>query len=119
MTIIYGITISEESMQVRGNVCASDDAVQDGRAEDEVLRRLRRGDMWAWCCIEVSATCNGFVGRDFLGGCNYESKEDFKRCGYYGDMMDRARADLFDKMRGAVTRGAEAVALLALHGEKP
>lgn len=41
---------------VRGNALVSGDAALDKAVEDEILERLRRGDVWAWAEVEVRAT---------------------------------------------------------------
>lgn len=122
MKIDYEIKIHPEDMPVRGNVCAIDED-QDREAEDYVLAELERGNDWAWCMVEVRATVeiNGqtFHGSDYLGGCSYDSEEDFKRGGYYEQMCDQAREDLLNYLKHEVTRGQIARAALDSLGGAP
>lgn len=51
--------------------------------------------IWCWCDIVVEARYAGLVGISTLGGCSYESEEEFKSIdGYYPDMVDEALAEL-------------------------
>ncbi len=72
----------------------SDDKDADERDRREIRRRLDRGDLWAWCCVKVTAKWNGFEGVDYLGGCSYDGDEDFKKGGYWPDMKHEALAEL-------------------------
>jgi hypothetical protein len=110
---IFRIKLHEEDMPVRGNVMASGDDAVDRAAEDAILERLDRGEIWAWCCVEVIAYLDGnFTGHDCLGGCSYASEEDFKRDGYYEDMQHEALADLERSLAAAAQHGREAEARL-------
>lgn len=76
-----------------------DNYTGDANTDDEVVEwirdQLNSGNDWAWCQIEVKATWQGFTGSDYLGGCSYESEEDFKAVGgYWGDMKLEALASL-------------------------
>lgn len=85
----------EEDIPVRGNAIASDDEDYDREIEDAILARLEDGDIWAWCCVKVTAKWNGFEGDDYLGACSYANEEEFIRLsGYYDDMKERALDDL-------------------------
>ena len=80
-----------------------EDSFDDPETVQHVLAAIESGSDWAWCCVEVRATYdNGptdISGSDFLGCCSYASRGDFKRGGYYGDMIDGALADLNQKIR--------------------
>lgn len=78
-----------------------DDNEDDALAHDEMMRnidrRLRQGDLWAYCHVAVSAvwdnpnTGRRYVGRDTLGGCSYEDMRDFmENSGYFDDMVREA-----------------------------
>lgn len=61
---------------------------------EEIQNRLRKGDLWAWCCVKVTAWYAGIEGADFLGGCSYEDETDFKQGGYWEDMRIEALGEL-------------------------
>lgn len=90
-----------EDIRVRGNAIASGDDEEDRRVENEILARLDRGDIWAWCVAGVFVShpskpdVTGFAS---LGCCNYESAEDFKRSGYYDDLAREALADWIEQV---------------------
>lgn len=42
-----------------------------------------------WFCAKVEASIDGHIlGTDYLGGCCYESVENFVNDGYYADMKE-------------------------------
>lgn len=91
-----------EQEQVKGNAVASGDDAFDKKVEDEILRRLRDGDVWAWCCVTVRAEWHGFMGYDVLGCVSEKSEESFKKgSGYYAGMVANAKADLKQKVEAA------------------
>lgn len=93
--VIYTLTILPDYSPVRGNALASGDDAVDRRVENTILRRLDRGDVWAWCTVKVTARWGGFSGTDSLGGCNYRNEAEFRLPGgYYHDMCAAALADL-------------------------
>ena len=96
MKIEYRIEVEPDETPVRGNALASGDDAEDRKCEDEIIARLERGDVWAWACVRVVATCNGFRGEShYLGGCSYKNERDFREPGgYFADMREEARADL-------------------------
>lgn len=86
----YDITLEAipETIRVRGNALASGDDQLDKEAEDEILARLESGDVWAWFTAKVSVRDDqGREATDYLGACCYEDERDFKRGGYYLDMI--------------------------------
>lgn len=83
---------------VRGNALASGDDAADKACEDEIIRRVNDGDIWAWAYVTVTAKWRDMEGRDSLGCCSYEDEEDFKADGYYDDMKQMAYADLIKKI---------------------
>ena len=86
----YDITLEAlpETIRVRGNAQASGDDALDKEAEDEILARLESGDIWAWFTAKVSVRDKyGREASDYLGACCYEDARDFKRGGYYLDMI--------------------------------
>ena len=112
--VTYRIEVDFDDMPVRGNAMASGDAAADKEVEDEILRRLDRGDVWAWASVQVVAECQGFRGTDSLGGCSYKDEEDFKTGGYYKDMRREALADLKKTLAWKVEDGRKAAKLLKL-----
>lgn len=91
----FTLEIEEEDTPVRGNAMASGDDAADKALEDSIIDRLSVGDLWAWCCVRVTAsiTIGGtrYSGDDYLGGCSYDGERDFKQSGgYYEDMKENA-----------------------------
>lgn len=91
-----------DDCSVRGNAVASGDDADDKKVEDEILRRLKDDDVWAWAAVTVRASIGELHGEDHLGCCSYESEEDFKKDGYYLDMVDGAKAELLKKIEEIV-----------------
>lgn len=91
---------------------ASDDSEADKAMVDEINRRARCGDEWAWFCAKVTATLklpdgSEIEGSDYLGGCSYASEEDFKQPGgYYDDMKAMALADVQRQIESRIAEGA-------------
>lgn len=82
---------TQDDTPVRGNAIASGDDKFDRKVEDEILERLDNGDVWAWAQVEVQATLpDGRTGSAYLGCSSYEDEADFKRGGYYDQMIDEA-----------------------------
>lgn len=100
MQVEYRIEVEQDDQPVRGNAMASGNPEHDKRAEDKIIERLERGDVWGWASVRVVAFVPGYglEGDDHLGGCTYENEERFKECPYYCDMIDAARAELFHKI---------------------
>lgn len=98
----FEIECLPEHIPVRGNAMASDDPDLDREQEDSIIRDLENGNEWAWCCVKVTASWNGFVGTDYLGGCSYKSEEDFKACDYFEDMKGEALSDLNSHLESLV-----------------
>jgi hypothetical protein len=55
-------------------MCSGDDDL-DREVEDWILARLERGEIEAWCYVEVTARWNGFVGKSGIGACCLDPKE--------------------------------------------
>lgn len=81
------IEVEEEYIPIKGNVIDSGDSDFDELVEDEILERLGLGDIWAWAYVSVTVKHAGFEATDHLGGCSYKDEADFKRGGYYYDMI--------------------------------
>jgi hypothetical protein len=69
--VTFTIELEPEDTEVRGNVVASDDDAIDKQCEDEILERLDRGDIEAWCCVKVTASWNGYHASESLGCCSF------------------------------------------------
>lgn len=106
--ISYELTAEDEHSSPDGFL-ATEDPEQDKRDVAEIRRRLSRGDGWAWFCAVVTARLEvdgaTFTGVDYLGCCSYTNEDEFRVGGYYDDMCDRARKNLFESVRAAVKRG--------------
>jgi hypothetical protein len=92
--VTFTVEAEQDDLRVRGNALASGDDAEDKACEDEILRRLDAGDVWAWACVTVKASWRGFVGADTLGACSYEHEGDFRECDYFTDMCKNALEDL-------------------------
>ena len=75
----FSIDIESEDMPVRGNYMCTEDPEADKAAEDEILARLDRGDITAWCLIKVTAKWEEFEGFATLGGISYSDNEDSQK----------------------------------------
>lgn len=56
----FNLSVKQDDIPVRGNVLASGDDALDREAENEAIRRLNQGDIWAWALVTVIAEWNGF-----------------------------------------------------------
>ena len=84
-----------DHIPVRGNAIVSGDADLDRKVENEIIRRINNGDVWAWASVEVKVTWETFEASDYLGCCTYDNENDFvKNSGYYDDMVEIALDDL-------------------------
>jgi hypothetical protein len=87
--VTFDLSCLEEDIPVRGNAMASGDADEDKRVEDKIIAELDH-NLWAWCCARVRATWRGFAGEAYLGGCSYDSEDDFRNDQHFTDMCDEA-----------------------------
>lgn len=83
----FVLKVVQDDMPVRGNAMASGDDAADKAYEDEILKRLEYGDVWAWSLVTITAKWKGWEVHDTLGACCYLSEEDFKKPGGYFDDM--------------------------------
>src|SRR6478609_5443445 len=93
------ITVTAEpcDISIRGNVMASGDDAYDKECEDDIIKRLEDGNVWAWATVTVKASWCGYNGFDHLGGCSYKDEEDFIKNDYYCDDMVTAAVDDLNK----------------------
>jgi hypothetical protein len=62
----------------------------------ELYEKINDGRL-SWFCARVRVLWNGQeISADYLGGCCYESVEDFKRDGYFRDMVRTAISEARD-----------------------
>lgn len=60
----------------------------------------KRGNEWAWCMVEVRCKYGSWSNKDYLGGCNYHSKEDFmQEGGCYQDMKQQAYDSMIEDIK--------------------
>lgn len=77
-----------------------EDTDPTGSVDDdgETARQIEAGTL-QWFIARVTASKAGVeLGSDYLGGCAYESAEDFLDCLYYPDMVDVAIAEAREKL---------------------
>jgi hypothetical protein len=59
----------------------------DDEELEDILNKIERGKL-LYFCAKASVTWKGReIGSDYLGCCCYESVEDFKKNGYFRDMV--------------------------------
>lgn len=94
----FTIEPQEEYIPIRGSF-DSGDPEHDEQTALEIERQLEY-NIWAWCCVKVTAEYKGMEGTDYLGACSYESEKDFvENSGYYEGMKDRAFQELLDSIK--------------------
>jgi len=68
----YQLHIAQEELtEVRGNAMASGDDAADKAYEDEILARLERDDLLAWCCLQVTARWRHYSAQACLGAYSF------------------------------------------------
>lgn len=108
--VTFTLSVEYDDTPVRGNALACGDDAADKECEDEIIRRLDNGDVWAWCVVRVTATYelpdgSTLEGWDTLGACCYKNERDFKLDGYYVDMKAEAVEDLNRRIQDEINRG--------------
>lgn len=101
----FEIILHEEHASIRGNCMASGDDAFDEKCARKIERQLDRGNLWAWCTVEVKATYKGLTASDYLGCCSYSSERSFKRDGYYEDMKQTAFDEIIKALKAFATVG--------------
>jgi hypothetical protein len=94
--VTFKVTCHEEHIPIKGNYIVSGDDYD--REQEQLLLKELEYNEWAWCCIKVTAEYKGLKECDYLGGCSYDSEEDFKNCGYYEDMKATAYSRLIERL---------------------
>jgi hypothetical protein len=78
----------------------------DPEMNRSIQEKVQSGNEWAWCTIVVSAVWNGFVGEARLGGCSYESEENFLEDYAQHDWM---MCDAYNDLLGALEKTAKSL----------
>lgn len=108
LTYKIDLTVEQDDTPVRGNALASGNDEDDRECENAILRRLNRGDEWAWCVVTVTASVEfegeTFKGRDTLGACSYRDEADFRQPGGY---LDDMKASALDDLRRTINETAQ------------
>jgi len=68
--VTFTVSVEEDHEPVRGAFASGDPeyANADRAQEDEIIERLNRGEIEAWCYVAVKASWNGFAATFCLGG---------------------------------------------------
>lgn len=83
---------------------------EDHAAEREVMERARR-TVWGWCVVSTTVEYQGFTATVYLGGCSYESADEFIDSEGRTQTLESCAA-LLDRMEHAMQTGLRAVDLL-------
>lgn len=82
--VVFEIILHTEKTPLQGNLIDSGDAAFDTQCINATNDRLNKGDLWAWCTVEVKGTYRGIISAsDYLGGCSYQNEKDFTEGGYF------------------------------------
>ena len=83
-----------------------DEGYAPGVVED-IQEMIDKHGLWGWCWVDVQVRYGPLVGNATLGGCSYKDEDDFKRGGYYEQMVEEAldevqqqAEELFNKLVG-------------------
>lgn len=115
--VTFEVTIEAEDTPVRGNLIASDDPDADRLDEEDVLHRLNRGEVEAWCCVVVTATWQApdgaeYTGRDTLGGCSLTEHYTAEIAAKEHGMREQALDDLNQRLASKVVKAKQLVRAL-------
>jgi hypothetical protein len=116
--VTFEVTAEMDDLPVRGNALASGDDEADRECEDEIIRRLNQGDVWAWACVKVTARFGEHEAHDYLGACSYADENDFRACAYFTDMKAEVLAQLNRSMTRRLIRAQRSIASRAAYLEK-
>ncbi len=74
---------------------------------------------WGWCHVTVRVSWRGVRGEGYLGGCSYESEEDFRKDdGYFMQVLGDALDDLNANVRVHVLEADEMRSELSLTSDE-
>jgi hypothetical protein len=68
--VTFSLRIEDEDLELEGAFASGDDDADIADIAD-IRDRLERGDLWAWCCVFVTATWGNHSFSTNLGGCSY------------------------------------------------
>jgi len=64
-----------------------------------VRRNMEKDYYWGWCGVNCVGILNGIKENSYIGGCSYESKEDFiNNSGYVDDMKQEIANEIAERM---------------------
>lgn len=86
----------------------------DPGTHDAFQEMVDKHGLWGWCHVTVRVSWRGLVGKGYLGGCSYESEEEFRKCDYYQQTLDQALDDLNADVEAWLLAADEARSELAL-----
>ena len=90
----YTLTAEFDDVPIEGNAMCSGDDEYDKKIENELYERCKRGDVWAWASVKVTASFGELTAYTYLGACSYESQDEFEKCDYYTDMIIEVTEEL-------------------------
>ncbi len=103
--VTFTLLANHEEMPVKG-AFATGDKEQDKEIERRIIEQVENGNVWAWCCISLTAEWNDITHAEYLGACSYASREDFvSHSGYYEDMKNSAYSCLIDRIKSMDSLG--------------
>ena len=80
--------------------CFALDPEDQKQVVDKILADAEWNE-WAWCIVKATVRWKGLEASDYLGGCSYESEEDFvENSGYYEGMVEAALEQLNNMLEG-------------------
>lgn len=101
---------------------ADEDSSINAHFDDEQDREFASDGGWHWCQVRVQVVFRDVdnpkkwaaehavvLGKDYLGACSYLDFADFRRGGYFRDMVNEAISETRDKLARA-TCGIRATA---------
>lgn len=92
--VLWTLEVEQCDTPIRGNAMASGDDDADRAAEDEILKKLDDGNVWAWAMVRIQGTFMGLSAHTYIGGCSYDSEESFRADGTYEDIQNEVLCDL-------------------------
>jgi len=113
--ITYTVDLTSEWERMKNHFPEQEDAEMIARLEE----RCDDGDMWAWCDITVTASCEGFKASDNLGCCSFDNKAQFLADDYYKDMKAGALYALRTNIEKVGKELAAAQVVLAANAHLP
>lgn len=103
----FTIEIGAESIPIADQF-ETGDASQDQEIVDGIQKQLDAGNLWAWCCVQVTARWGDWTATDYLGACSYASEAKFRADGYWADMQ----ASTLEQLNVEIARTAKALSEL-------